>query len=69
VTRIIQSIDVPTLILWGERDRAVPVEFAHRLHKDIRGSQLEILPNAGHIPHEECPERVLAVLAPFLRKA
>lgn len=66
VTRIIRGIDVPTLIIWGERDRAVPVEFARRLHEDIRGSALTVLPNVGHMPQEERPEQVLAVLEPFL---
>jgi pimeloyl-ACP methyl ester carboxylesterase len=66
-TRIIQTIAVPTLILWGGRDPAVPVAFAHRLHADIRGSSLTVFPKAGHIPHEECPDEVLAALLPFLR--
>jgi pimeloyl-ACP methyl ester carboxylesterase len=66
VTRIIRSVDVPTLIIWGERDRAVPLGFARRLREDIRGSALTVLPNVGHMPQEECPEQVLAVLEPFL---
>ena len=66
VTRIIQSLDVPTQIIWGSRDNAVPVAFARRLHHDIRGSKLAIIPDVGHMPHEECPEEVLRILLPFL---
>jgi pimeloyl-ACP methyl ester carboxylesterase len=65
-TRIIPTIDVPTQIIWGDRDRAVPVEFARRLHQEIRGSAIALIPDVGHMPHEERPEQVLAVLEPFL---
>jgi len=65
-TRIIPTIDVPTQIIWGERDRAVPVEFAWRLHREIRGSAIALIPEVGHMPHEERPQQVLAVLEPFL---
>lgn len=66
VTAAIRSIDVPTQIIWGQRDNAVPLSFAHRLHCDIRGSRLEVLPRAGHMPHEECPEHVDRIVKGFL---
>ncbi|MEI6506677.1 MAG: alpha/beta hydrolase [Planctomycetota bacterium] len=66
VSRVIRAIDVPTQIIWGDRDKAVPAAFARRLHEEIAGSTLAMLPNVGHIPQEECPEHVLAVIEPFL---
>lgn len=66
VSTAIRSIDVPTQIIWGQRDNAVPLSFAHRLHCDIRGSRLDVLPRAGHMPHEECPEHVVRIVGRFL---
>ena len=52
----IQYIQTPTLILWGEKDRWIPVENAHKFHTDIAHSKLIIFPDAGHIPMEEFPK-------------
>ena len=65
VTTAIRSIDVPTLIIWGDRDNAVPVAFADRLHHDIAGSRKHIVRGVGHMPHEERPEEVLRVMEAF----
>ena len=51
----IRSIEVPTLILWGSEDRAVPVSFAERFHRDIRHSRVIVYRGVGHIPMEEVP--------------
>ena len=66
VTQAIQSIAVPTQIIWGGRDTAVPAAFAARMHRDIRGSRLEVLPNVGHMPHEECSSEVIRIIQAFL---
>lgn len=66
ITALIKTIEVPTLILWGADDTAIPVEEARRLHQDIRTSRLVIVPNCGHIPHEEAPGESLAAILSFL---
>lgn len=66
VSLTLKSIDVPTLIVWGEKDAAVPLEFARRLHQDVPGSSLEVLPDVGHVPHEERPRQTADVLLRFL---
>ena len=44
---------VPTLILWGDHDRVIPVKHAHTAHEAMPGSRLAILPGAGHfLPFE-----------------
>jgi pimeloyl-ACP methyl ester carboxylesterase len=44
---------VPTLVVWGDRDRIIPVEHAHAAHAGMPGSRLEILEGAGHfLPFE-----------------
>jgi pimeloyl-ACP methyl ester carboxylesterase len=60
------EIRVPTLILWGGRDRLIPPDNAARFHADIAGSELTIFPDLGHIPHEEDPEATTATAQRFL---
>jgi pimeloyl-ACP methyl ester carboxylesterase len=68
ITALIKTIEVPTLILWGADDTAIPVELGRRLHQDIRSSTLVIIPNCGHIPHEEAPEQSLEAILDFLNR-
>ena len=65
VTRI-KSVAVPTLIVWGRNDRIVHVRTASRFQQDIAGSQLVIIDDAGHAPHEEKPDAVNRAIALFL---
>jgi pimeloyl-ACP methyl ester carboxylesterase len=46
----------PTLLIWGDRDRAVGLDSAHLLQRTLRRSRLVVLPGVGHIPFEEMPE-------------
>ncbi len=62
------EIDVPTLILWGEKDYLIPVENAHKFNEAITGSTLVIYENAGHIAMEEVPEKSAADVRAFLEK-
>jgi pimeloyl-ACP methyl ester carboxylesterase len=64
----VREIKVPTLILWGGRDRLIPPELASRFEKDIAGSQLVMFPALGHVPHEEDPAPTVAAVLPFLRR-
>lgn len=60
------ALRMPTLILWGGRDRLTPMEFARWFARDIRGSQLVVFDDLGHVPHEEDPRRTVAQLRKFL---
>lgn len=62
----IPAIDHPTLVLWGDQDRLIPPENAHRFHQDLPNDTLVILENSGHVPMEENPGRSLEVLKSFL---
>ena len=65
--RLYLASAVPTLIVWGEDDRVIPVEHAYATHEAIPGSRLEVLPGAGHfLPFEE-PAWFTEVLVDFLR--
>jgi pimeloyl-ACP methyl ester carboxylesterase len=58
-------IDVPALILWGDRDAFVSREDQHRLVAALPGSRLVVYEAAGHVLHWEQPERVAADIAAF----
>ena len=62
----LRDIEVPTLILWGEDDRIVPLEAAHGFHAAIRNSKLVIYPNTGHLPQEEVADESAAEVRAFL---
>jgi len=60
------SIDMPTLVIWGELDKALPLALAQGILKDIPQARLETIPDAGHFVPEERPERVAQLLKEFL---
>jgi len=62
----IATLKLPTLIIWGGKDRLIPPENAERFHRDIAGSQLVIFEDLGHVPQEEDPVHTAAALEKFL---
>ncbi|UAB79441.1 alpha/beta hydrolase [Erythrobacter sp. SCSIO 43205] len=56
----IAAIAVPTLILWGEEDRLIPVEAGEWLNQAMPNSELVIYPAIGHLPHEEAVDATLS---------
>lgn len=54
----LQDIHVPTLLIWGEEDRVVPVEVGRRLVSDLPDAQLITYEKTGHLITEERPEHV-----------
>jgi pimeloyl-ACP methyl ester carboxylesterase len=62
----IPALRVPTLILWGGRDRLIPPADAERFHRDIAGSRLTVFDELGHVPQEEDPAATVAVAKQFL---
>jgi pimeloyl-ACP methyl ester carboxylesterase len=60
------QITTPTLILWGEEDKLVPLSMGQRLHIAIPDSKLVVFENIGHAPQEEHPAGVLSAVETFL---
>ena len=60
------AVEVPTLLIWGQRDAVIPVAHAHRAHQAFPGSTLSIFPTAGHFPHHADPERFVNELIEFI---
>ncbi len=57
---------VPTLVVWGARDRLIPAGHAERARTAFAGARVEVFEDAGHFPHLEEPERFAAVLSDFM---
>jgi pimeloyl-ACP methyl ester carboxylesterase len=62
----IKTIQIPTLIIWGDQDQLINVSNAYLFNKDIMGSKLVVLQNVGHAPMEETPSKVAAAICAFL---
>jgi pimeloyl-ACP methyl ester carboxylesterase len=60
------TLKLPTLILWGGRDRLIPPETAAHFARDIAGSTLLVFDDLGHVPHEEDPARTVLAVKRFL---
>jgi pimeloyl-ACP methyl ester carboxylesterase len=65
--RLYLAAELPTLIIWGERDPLIPVRHAHLAHERIPGSRLEIFPDAGHFPYRDDPQRFASLVLDFLQ--
>jgi len=57
---------IPTLLLWGEQDRAVACDSGLLLRESFRNVQYVVLPNVGHLPYEEAPEEFNRIVMDFL---
>lgn len=62
----IANVTVPTLILWGEEDRIIPVEAGQWLARTLPDNTFVTYPKIGHLPHEEAPAATLADLETWL---
>ena len=56
----------PVQLIWGADDGWQAVDWAHRLHAAIPGSELHVLEHCGHFAMEDQPERISALLVNFL---
>ncbi len=64
----LSSLEVPTLLVWGARDRVFPKSQAREAVARLQEGSLAIIPDCGHMPHVECPDRFLGVLDGLLLK-
>ena len=62
----IATLRVPTLVLWGGRDRLIPPENGRRFQHDIPDACLVVFDDLGHVPQEEDPQRTVAAVVDFL---
>ena len=68
ITDNLHNVKTPTLIIWGEQDRLLPVEQGYVARDKMPDAQLEVFERCGHLPHLEYPEKFNSLVLEFLAK-
>lgn len=67
LTEIMPQISmIPTLLVWGSKDRAVDPASAATLSRKFKMSRTAVMQGAGHLPYEERPEEFVTIVTDFL---
>jgi haloalkane dehalogenase len=67
--RRLAALGVPALILWGQADEYLSVDYASRFARNIPSSKLVLLDGVGHFLFEDEPERCAREVLDFLERA
>jgi pimeloyl-ACP methyl ester carboxylesterase len=59
------GITVPTLVLWGDSDRIVDLDYGRAYATAIPGARFQLLPATGHVPQIETPDQLLHAIWDF----
>jgi pimeloyl-ACP methyl ester carboxylesterase len=62
----LSELKLPVLVITGDDDRIVPTENSLRLARELPNARLVVIPNCGHVPHEECPVEFVQAVTDFL---
>lgn len=65
-TAMLDSIDVPTLVMCGERDMIAPLALSQVISDGVRDARLEVVPDAGHVANADAPAAFNRLLRDFL---
>jgi pimeloyl-ACP methyl ester carboxylesterase len=64
--RLYLAAEVPSLVIWGERDRVIPIQHGRMAHEEMPGSRFIVIPDAGHFPQLDQPRRFVEALVEFM---
>lgn len=59
--------DIPMCVIWGDDDQVIPTRHADVAAVVAPHSRVEIVPNSGHFPHRDHPERFVKIVSTFIR--
>jgi pimeloyl-ACP methyl ester carboxylesterase len=65
----LHELRLPTLVVWGALDRVLPVTHARRAQAAGSGIEVRVLPECGHVPQLECPDRLASLLQDFIARS
>jgi pimeloyl-ACP methyl ester carboxylesterase len=68
VSSDVKALHKPVLIIWGEKDQQNPVKYGERLFREISGSRLVVVQNAGHLILFDAPDEVAGALNDFISR-
>lgn len=66
-SEFLPQLNTKTLIIWGEKDKILPLKYAFLMKEKIPNSQLKIFPKIGHSPHLEVPEELAENILNFIK--
>lgn len=66
LTNILSQIKIPTIIIWGAKDKITPIKQAKLINSKIRNSKLEILSGANHDLNSKVPEKLAEIIIKYL---
>ena len=69
LTPLIADIDLPTLLIWGEHDKVVPLSVSRQFQEQLIDAQLEVIKDAGHLVEIEEPNAVASRINSFLTES
>ena len=69
VEALLGQVRQPVCLIWGERDRILPMRQASWLKERLPQAELHLLPDVGHAPQEEAPELVNEIIIAFLARS
>lgn len=64
----VTEFDLPVLVITGDDDRIVPTEQSIRLAEELPNASLVVIPQSGHVPHEEKPAEFMQAVYEFLNQ-
>jgi pimeloyl-ACP methyl ester carboxylesterase len=65
----LDGLEMPSLVVWGEQDRALPVSQGQEAAKRLPQGQLALISDCGHLPQLERPDEFVHTVSSFLAKA
>ncbi|MEO1431916.1 MAG: alpha/beta fold hydrolase [Cyanobacteria bacterium J06633_8] len=67
VKQLLSNLTIPTLMIWGEKDKIIPPKLASEFVRYNENIQLITLENIGHCPHDECPSQVNQTILDWIK--
>ena len=67
-TSLLAEIDIPACLIFGEDDKITSIEGAAKMKEAIRGSELTVIKNSGHLSNMEQPDQFNSVLVDFIKR-
>ncbi|MBD2296281.1 alpha/beta fold hydrolase [Anabaena sphaerica FACHB-251] len=68
VKKILPSLTIPMLLIWGQKDRFVPPLLAGQFARCNEKLEILYLEDVGHCPHDECPELLNQVILDWIKQ-
>jgi pimeloyl-ACP methyl ester carboxylesterase len=64
--RRLKRVNIPALVVWGESDRVADPEYGRAYAQALPNARFELIPEAGHLPQLEQPQRLLTLIWEFV---